>query len=133
KDQAFLLLVPHDNRLAAINAVVDRVQDANSLAVQRAFPARHVHLRLLWCRVLEMPLPSPAQKRAEWIQMFVQPRLLGSQAGHGQTENQQQDSCKSFHKNCVSITRVQKILEEDSAIQRQAPRMAPITTNDTIW
>ena len=75
---------------------------ADGLAVQRAFPTRHVHLRFLRRGVLEVPLPGLAQKRTKWFQMFVQRWLLRGQSVNGEANNEQKDSWENFHKSCVS-------------------------------
>ncbi len=60
-DDSPLLAVPEEQGFASINAVVDRMDDAHRLAVERTLPSRDVHSRMLGSRFFEFAAPRPEE------------------------------------------------------------------------
>src|SRR5262245_5113477 len=56
-NHGLFLFVPRDDGFASIRAIVDRMRYADSLAVQRPFPASDIDRRFVRLGVFELSLP----------------------------------------------------------------------------
>jgi len=91
----FTVFAPTDDAFAAVGAVVNGMEDADGLAIERALPAGDIDDGLFRRGVLEGATPGLAEKRAEWLQMFVERGRLGGVTGEG--DNSDEDSGEDSH------------------------------------
>src|ERR1700676_2784097 len=64
-DDGLLFFVPPDNGFAAISPVVDRVQDANGIAIQGPLPPRDIGRHFFPLGIFKLALPSFVEPRAK--------------------------------------------------------------------
>lgn len=73
-----LLLVPHDNRLAAVSAAVYRMKDTDRFSIQCSLPAHNIHDRSIGLAVFEYALPRLVQEWPKRFEMRIEQGCVGA-------------------------------------------------------